>query len=384
MVLILSWTQMSYAQMNNSIPTVPTPPVGGTGPISGGDSSGGGGGIFCPPSVKNQPAVQMLDLYEGAIIDKLHYEPSSGTVNQWLEKAFEKLSFDFTLQKDFIREYYTIQENVEYLPEGVVIHTPPDLGGNEAVVKPLGCTIEAIGYYETNGTLMISTSAYNQLDTLNKSAFWLHEVAYKLARKYSRAKDSKKVRRFIAHLMAYDSSFANPLQGLIELSTSMNIRTILNDPNWGPLPLLVDWVPAPGKEVFFPGPHLPKHRYLPILLPGKNSTISISYKNPLDKPTEISIFCSTLVLPSSMPGYPMPKIDFSYEEESSGPMHITTDLSTTGKHCESLDITIQTEEDIISFDILVDGEKYAEVTGLFPNSANVAMPLYYQDTIFQY
>ncbi|MES2802077.1 MAG: hypothetical protein V4654_06265 [Bdellovibrionota bacterium] len=173
---------------------------------AGADGSGGGAGIFCPASVSNQPRVQLLDLYEGRINEGLEIPESNIPYEEQITQALNKLSFDFSLQIDIRKTLTGLKANHKFLPPGVGIHTPPDLGSDDAVVMPTGCTIGAIGFYEKSGVLKISSDAYSDLSETQKAAFWIHEAFYKLVRTYKEKADdlinAKSTREFVSNLVA--------------------------------------------------------------------------------------------------------------------------------------------------------------------------------------
>jgi hypothetical protein len=225
---------------------------------SGADGSGGGAGIFCPASVTNQPRVQLLDLYEGRINDGLEIPESDVPYEEQIEAALEKLSFDFSLQIDMKRALGKLKANHKFLPPGVGIHVPSDLGEDEAVVMPTGCVLGAIGYYESNGILKISSDAFKSLSETNKAAFWLHEAFYKLIRDIQAIRSdnghpkkeitAKSTRLFVAQAIA-----RSPSKDLFQLSESATWRAVSRA---GTRPMAETdwwrgWSPAPGMESLF-------------------------------------------------------------------------------------------------------------------------------------
>ncbi|MES2802075.1 MAG: hypothetical protein V4654_06255 [Bdellovibrionota bacterium] len=194
--------------------------------FAGAESSGGAGGIFCPTTVANQPRVQLLDLYEGRINEGLEIPESNVPYEEQITQALNKLSFDFSLQMDMRKTLTDLKANHKFLPAGVGIHTPSDLGTDEAVVMPTDCTMGAIGFYESSGTLKISSDAFNSLSETQKAAFWMHEAFYKLVRFYKESEaglvDAKSTRIFVSKLFATNST----LQALVEASAPGNWRNL--------------------------------------------------------------------------------------------------------------------------------------------------------------
>lgn len=95
---------------------------------------------------------------------------------------------------------------MRFLPQGVALSTPEDLGTGYGVVVPDGCMIEAAGYYEQDSTLKISTAIYAAFSPTDKAAFILHEALYKIARNRLQQTDSARTRQLNAALFASNVS----------------------------------------------------------------------------------------------------------------------------------------------------------------------------------
>ncbi len=89
----------------------------------------------------------MLDIYEERINDDLEIPELQISHPDQIEVALSKLQFDFSLQSDLKKAMAELNTKHKFLPEGVGIHTPPDLGNDEAVLIPSGCSMGAIGFY---------------------------------------------------------------------------------------------------------------------------------------------------------------------------------------------------------------------------------------------
>ncbi|MES2802634.1 MAG: hypothetical protein V4654_09105 [Bdellovibrionota bacterium] len=198
-----------------------------------GQDTGGGAGIFCPASVTTQPRVQLLDLYEGRIKAELQILETNIPYQEQLEAILSKLSFDFSMQFEIRKALAEIEANHRFLPSGVGIHVPPDLGEGEAVLMPTGCVLGAIGYYEDGGVLKISRDAFELLSETQKTAFWLHEAFYKAERniktRSTESQDlyllkftSKNTRKFIAQLFSTEAN----LRKLYDLGRFTTHRSI--------------------------------------------------------------------------------------------------------------------------------------------------------------
>jgi hypothetical protein len=297
-----------------------------------GVDSGGGAGIFCPASVTNQPRVQLLDIYEGRINEELDIPELILPYEEQIEAAISKLSFDFSLQMDMRRALAELKVNHKFLPLGVGIHTPPDLGEGEAVVIPTGCVLGAIGIYESSGILKISSDAFNSLSETQKAAFWMHEAFYKLVRKYyhknsssePEKQNSKSTRTFVANLLS------KSLSKDILLSKS-------KDGNWrkyGPEPHLSYLKAVLGKEDKLA--HV--GNYSPILLQTKLGLFSVTVNE--SEVAKISVYCTKFnhssvlvpIYPDELIGSQNGNTFDGFLPESCEAIVVKIDASKTGSH----------------------------------------------------
>lgn len=204
-------------------------------------SSGGGAGIFCPAVVVNQPPVQILDTYEGQIMDGFKYTESADPYEHQLQALIKhRLAFDFTIQFEFKENLDSIRANTNFLPAGVGIHVPSDLG-NEMVPVPTGCHLGGIGFYQ-NEKLYVSTDAFSQMSETQKAAFFAHEAFYRLRRLINpETTQSTRARKMVAAVFS-DNATA---QQLYETSRYLNwsLGTVG--------PWKKGWTVAPGAEKYF-------------------------------------------------------------------------------------------------------------------------------------
>lgn len=233
-------------------------------------SSGGGAGIFCPlygPG-SDQPEVQVLDLYEGQILEGYTVTESNIPFAVQLDAIAAKLSFNFSLKRDFLRALSEVQAVVQFLPAGVSIHVPSDLGTGEAVPFPTGCEIEAIGFYQSNNRLKISTDAFQKMSETQKAAFYAHEALYKLYREFSQAYSgtplfSTATRKLNAALFANESN------------TDL-LRTLSEEMTWANVDgSFADWHPAPGMESHF----VSHGAFSPMLVPAASRIATLRIFN---------------------------------------------------------------------------------------------------------
>lgn len=165
-------------------------------------SSGGGAAAVCRNGNAEILSAQMLDLYEGHVIYGYQYPEQELDADTELRNALSRFDYSPFLKALVIENINRVQESFAFLPEGVGINTPPDLGADSAVVVPEGCRIEAAGYYQTDGRLLVSRAVYRKLSQRNRAAFILHEALYRIARERSGHKDSALSRRLVAALFS--------------------------------------------------------------------------------------------------------------------------------------------------------------------------------------
>lgn len=193
---------------------------------AGGGDSGGGSVVVCRNSEGEIESVQLLDLFEGKIRHH-HKHPSLNLDHtEILERLIPRLSFahfetgdsHWSFPEELREELYELKLKSEFLPHGVTLNQPTDLGSSYAIVVPDGCRVEAAGFREADGTFVIASTLYEPMDEVNKAAFWLHEAVYSI---YSRTNslDSSEgtwpIRKLVSTVFAQNTG----LSDLAEAST---------------------------------------------------------------------------------------------------------------------------------------------------------------------
>lgn len=154
--------------------------------IVGGGDSGGGSVVVCRNSTGAIESIQLLDLFEGKVRHRHVHPVLNLPHNEIVERLIPRLTFasyesndgHWSLPEELKTELHLLMQKSEFLPDGVGLNQPTDLGSSYAIVVPEGCRIEAAGFREANGTFVIASSLYEALDEVNKAAFWLHEAIY--------------------------------------------------------------------------------------------------------------------------------------------------------------------------------------------------------------
>jgi len=187
----------------------------------GADAGGGGAGIFCGPEVKNQPRVQLLDMFEGKVINQYIYLEKPAPFKQQIAEIVSSFDFDLGFVQDLNNELQTFEKTMETWPHGVGISIPPDVG-NQIVPVPTGCQLAGIGFYRDN-RLVVSIDALELMTETQKAAFFLHEAIYKLHRErmpvgFGLPTGPEATRKLVAHLFSLQKN----LETLNQLSRFMS------------------------------------------------------------------------------------------------------------------------------------------------------------------
>lgn len=164
----------------------------------GGDKvGGGGGGHYCGVTAKTE----MYDLYEGKNIWGLLIPQREGSVEEILKSRIAKVALK---EAAFAKN---IEQTLVYVmkhKKGVVGKqlTPP-VDYNKIMVD-VGCEYRVIGYWhDTSGNIFYDQPTFESLATNQDiAAFYFHEAIYKLARDYSGAANSDKIRHYNAEVFS--------------------------------------------------------------------------------------------------------------------------------------------------------------------------------------
>ena len=127
-------------------------------------------------------------------------------------------------------------------------------GDSYGVVVPNGCELEAVGFYEADGSLKVSQTIYAALSPIDRAAFVLHEAVYRLARDTGNATTSETSRKVVAELLSTNV--------LPEVATSDASRIFLKYPYAGFVPSALVPSTSDGKVHLFVTPSDPSQDYL--------------------------------------------------------------------------------------------------------------------------
>ena len=153
------------------------------GPIT----SGGGFAVVCRNVKGKIDSAQLLDLYEAEKKLGLTLIESKNDVVKDLKNAvsnqYRILGFDLkdpstdASIESALGRYKDYLNEALYLPINFKLPEVSDLGLHE--LPPLGCNIEQVAFFDDSSEkLKISTSIWNELDSLSQAALIFHEVIY--------------------------------------------------------------------------------------------------------------------------------------------------------------------------------------------------------------
>lgn len=207
--------------------------------FAGAISGGGGAAVVCRNADHSIASAELLDLYEGKVRFGYEIPESPGlSADTQIATALDRLGDDRYVAlkaKEFARD---IIERIRYLPEGVSLNAPLDLGESYGAVVKEGCRMEGVGFYEADGTLKIARPVFSALSTTQKAALILHEAIYKIDRTVENAANSARSRKLTAQFF----------------STSLENNEILNELN----ELLTGRISNPTSTATFIAARLPR------------------------------------------------------------------------------------------------------------------------------
>ena len=172
--------------------------------FAGGSDGGGGNGVVCfnPENAKEILSVELLDFYEGRVLEGHEYSERSGEYlsifNQVAkEKAASKLV-------SIILEYgNTLNKGFKFLPKGVKLRPIDD--SNEIFI-PENCRIEQIANFQGPSRIFIVSDYWNYLSETNKAGLLMHEQLWWMERQRG-YESSARARRTVARFFADNYKF---------------------------------------------------------------------------------------------------------------------------------------------------------------------------------
>jgi len=164
------------------------------------NDKGGNGGVsvVCRDTNGKITSAEILDIYEGRETRRKTYVDSSIDVDSTINLNMYKLVHIPYFLSELEKELSIVKKNIVFVSEGNNV-----LPTNDAFpeISRRGCQFEQLANYTPGGKVLVSQEIYNQLDTLNKAALFIHEAFYSYRRTLG-DKTSRKSRVFVSEIMA--------------------------------------------------------------------------------------------------------------------------------------------------------------------------------------
>ena len=171
---------------------------------AGNTDGGGGRGVVCYDQNNNVTSVELLDLYEGKILEGLTPIESDESIEQILENVINKninsQSVEFKEQLLYTKNIY---KSFRYLPTGVRLKPIHDSG---EIFVPASCKIEQVANMQGINKVFVVQDFWDKMNNVNKAALVMHEYLWATHR-YAGRKLSKRARNLTAKYFAKNFTF---------------------------------------------------------------------------------------------------------------------------------------------------------------------------------
>lgn len=168
--------------------------------FANGGVDGGGGQVIVCYDKEVIKSVELLDIYEGKLLENLEFKNEDLKYREYLEKLINKTQFQKT--QALLSKSLSIEKSFKFLPpkgrlrlitDADVIFIPED--------NPEGCKIEQIANFQGFNRVFIVGDFWKLLSPMNKAALILHEYLWYIEREMGNKKSSR-VRRTVARLFS--------------------------------------------------------------------------------------------------------------------------------------------------------------------------------------
>lgn len=163
----------------------------------GGHDGGGGQGIVCYNPQEEIESVELLDFYEGKILEGLNIPEYEGEPIEILAKASNR--FPFLKGKNFLEEMTQTFSAFRFLPSGVRLKEIDD--GNVIYHVPRDCKIEQIANFQGVSRIVIVKDFWEKLSPTHKAGLILHERFWYEERSQG-VRHSARVKRNVARIFS--------------------------------------------------------------------------------------------------------------------------------------------------------------------------------------
>jgi hypothetical protein len=166
-----------------------------------GNEGGGGGAVVCRYG-NEITSVEMLDLFEAPIIHGFKISKNNDIpFREQLKAHLKAVYFPDAYMYLFTEVASEILSKMQFLPDGIILETPDDVGERIPRIMKEGCKLEGLGFYTEERKLLVSKVLFDHLSETDKAAFILHEVFYFLYRTNRAGKDSYLARKAVGYFM---------------------------------------------------------------------------------------------------------------------------------------------------------------------------------------
>ncbi len=178
--------------------------LAGASALAEGHAEGNGGmAMVCRNADGTVGRAELMDLFEASEIigEPVLRNPDRG-VDEQLEDAFSKLSFDRGAQQDVQDHVSDVRRRVVFIRRTMRL-TP--VGDDLPTQVPEGCAYEVVINYLRNGSVRGDLNIFEKLSTTDQAALWVHEAVYRRARALNpegSAHSSRLVRPVVAGLFS--------------------------------------------------------------------------------------------------------------------------------------------------------------------------------------
>lgn len=171
--------------------------------FAGGSDGGGGNGVVCynPASPKEIVSVELLDFYEGKVLEGYEINERDGSYLDILEHVIEKSASQEV--KDYLKSYTNFNRGFKFLPPGVRLKPIND---SSEIFIPDNCKVEQIINFQGPSRIFVVGDFWNLLSETHKAGLLLHEILWKTEREAG-VKNSARARRSVARFFADNYQF---------------------------------------------------------------------------------------------------------------------------------------------------------------------------------
>lgn len=167
----------------------------------GGHDGGGGNGVVCYNPQGLIESVELLDFFEGRMLEGLSIPEYQGNYKAIYQSVIEKSASSGILKT--MKQGNRLQAGFKFLPEGVRLNPIND---SSEIFIPVNCKIEQLANFQGLSRIFIVKDFWNKLSETAKAGLLMHEFLWYMERE-SGAKKSSRARRTVARFFADNFEF---------------------------------------------------------------------------------------------------------------------------------------------------------------------------------